>query len=143
MPIPNLLRKAVQITNKGDRIKNKLLMPYTTVKGDSTLYILARDGKSKSFTILAAVQNFGLEFDSQRNKPFVTYATNETNFGVSQDKSFGEIIAIASHVAILPQGDVFSIKEGTEIQVEQLDFSYRIYCRKVSDTFNPDDNQEA
>lgn len=139
MPNPNLLKTAVRLTEKRFEIQNRLLAPFTEQRGDGLLYILKRDGTvGKKFKVLAIISNYGMDTETGqfRNRPFLEVAKSENTFGANQDKSFGEILGSASHVATVPNGELYSIREGDEVQVQQTDFTYRIFGQLTGQKFN-------
>lgn len=139
MPNPNLLKIATKITEIGFKQKNKLLAPYTTKKGDQTLYLLKRSGTNgKPFKLLASFQNFGVDTESTqlRSRQYYELAKSEKTFGEANNQSLGEIIGVASHFAVVPDGEIFSIKMGDELQVQQTDFTYRLFGQLTGQRFN-------
>ena len=113
------------------KLQNRLLSPYTTKRGDITLYLLKnKPASGKPFKLLATIQNFGTDTETTqfRSRPFFEIAKSE--------KSFGDLIGTATHVAVVPNGEVFSIREGDEIQVQQTDFTYRLYAELTSQRFS-------
>lgn len=133
---PKLLEAATKITGIGDKIKSKLLIPYEETPGDSWMVILKHDGRSNVWYILAVVQNYGLDFDEFSNRAKLSYATTATNFGTEQNLSFGDMLDMSEYIALMPQGDIFSTKEGGTVEVQSLNFSYVISVRKTSEKFS-------
>lgn len=139
MPNPNLLQTATRLTEKRFELQNKLLAPYTETRGDITLYILKRDGSAgKKFKVLAELKNFGMDLETThfRSRPYIEVAKSEKTFGSGNDKSLGEIIGVASHLAIVPNGEIYSIRDGDTVQVQQTDFTYRIFGQLTGQIFN-------
>lgn len=143
MKYPKILEKAVKLTQKHNHGRQqKLLMPYDSVKGDSKLYLLKRDGRTKKFIILAVIENFIMGSDGFRNRTVFELATLETTYGINNDESFGEAAGKATHVAITPMNDVYSIRDGDEVTIEFQDFTYKIYgFLQSQEVFNLEENQ--
>lgn len=140
--VPPLLRAMTKITNVGDRINSKLLYPFTTKSGDSVLFVLKRDGTTKKFKILAEVTNYGMEFEDEfRNRTIFTYATLREDWGEDENKTFWQILQIATHVAQVPNGEVFSIRDDTGLQVAHTEFSYKIFGELKGDIFVKEENE--
>lgn len=139
MANPGLLKKAVKLTEKGFRIKNKLLMPYTSRRGDATLYILKNDAtSSRKFVVLAEFQNFGMDTERSEfgEREYFEIAKSEKTFGANGDQHLGEILRKASHVALKPNGEIFSCRINGETQVKMTDFTYKIYGELTGQTFD-------
>lgn len=140
---PALQRAMTKITGIGHKMQSKILLPYTQVTGDAKLYILKRNGRTKKYDILAVVFPVGISFQDEgyRTRTVFEYSTLLENFGASGDKSFGEIVGIATHVALVPNGDIFSITQGGEVQLMQTDFGYKILGQIVGDKFVLSENE--
>lgn len=143
MPNPRLLQTASRLTRKGFGIKNRLLMPYKDARGDATLYVLKQNKSStalKPFKLLAAVQNFGMDTERTqfRNRPFFEVSETESVFGEDNDKHFGQIIGVATHLAVVPEGEMFALDQGDEYRIVQTDFTYQIFAFLTGEIFDPE-----
>lgn len=140
---PALLRAMTKITNIGHKIQNKLLVPYTIATGDAVFYVLKRNGTTKKFDILVALTNVGISFlnEGYRTRTVFEVSTLDKTFGISANQSFGEIVGIATHIAIVPNGEIFSIREGGELQIMMTDFSYKLLGQFIGDKFIKSENE--
>lgn len=140
MPNPRLLKTATRLTEKGFKIKNRLLAPYTTKKGDITLYLLKTAGGSsgKKFKLLATIPNFGMDVETTmfRSRPYLEIAKSEKTFGENSDKPLGVIIGFASYIAVVPNGEIYSIREADEVQMQQTDYTYKIFAQLTGQKFD-------
>lgn len=132
-----LLNKAISLTKKEFQVKTKLLYP----KGIKA-YILKRDGREKSFTILAVFTAFGTEFDRWRHSETIAFAVahNETFTVGASIKTMREIAEISTHIALVEtsgESIVYAIRTGDEYKPYYMDWSYKYYIRQVGDRFDP------
>lgn len=127
---------------KMHRRVGKRFYPYDKTPGDARLYLLKTEGRTKPFTILAEFDAF-LMFDDEgdfRNRTFFEISTTQQDFGVDQNKTLGEILMVATHVAVTPQNFIYSIREADEVDVVHMDFGYRVSGRLSAGKFNLADN---
>lgn len=138
--MPNLLDKAIRLKKKEHRLKKRLLYP----KG-RTAYILKRDGRLKSWTILAIFENFGIEYSNFRNSDYFEFAAalDETFSNSGTALRMQSLVAIGTHIATVDDDGssfVHAIRNGDEDKPCYLDFTWRFYTRQVSDAFDPANN---
>lgn len=136
----NLLLKRQKLARKEHQIKTKLL----GLKGSKT-YILKRDGRTQSFSILAIFENLDIDFDKYRTSETLSFAALPTDrFGQDQEsRTMRQMASIATHIAtVLVDGEsvVYAINRGDEFQPIYFESVYKFFVNQVSDGFVPEDN---
>lgn len=134
-----VITKAIRAIRKGHQIKTRLLAKGTIA------YILKRDGREKSFTILAQFNAYNLDIDRWRHSETIAFAVDiGEKFTVDgSTKTMRQISEIATHIAITsPDVDsvVYAIRTGDEYEPIFMDFEYKYYIKQVGDRFEPTEN---
>ncbi len=148
MNYTRLQKTAARIHDKGFKIKNRLLYPFETKKGDGKLILLARNGVDRIFDNLGEISEYGVGFDHFRNKPTFEVSSLEQRFGrivegeVVLDQYFNIAIQIATHIAITPQNDIYWIKDGDEEPIIFTDFTVKIFASKIGDKYVIEEEEE-
>jgi hypothetical protein len=130
-----LQKMAARTYDKGFRLKNRLTYPYTNKKGDSKLVLLRRNGTTKKFDNLGETSGYGIGFDSFRNLPTFEVATLDKVFGLNKDQYFNDAVKLATHIALVPQMDMFSIRDADEEMIIYLDFTTKVFGKKQGDRY--------
>lgn len=132
---PSQIRSAIRQINRGYAMKSRQAFPYRKKRGDSFLLVLKRNGTDKNWDVLARIENYDRDTSRFRNKTYFQVATLENTYGLDNNKSFGEIVGIATHIAILPQNEFYNLKDGDENNIISTDFVYTLFATSVGDKF--------
>ncbi len=137
----NLNAKGIKITKKKHKIITRKLYP----KGIKA-YIAKRDGRTQFFDTYAEFEHFGIEFDHYRNASRIEFAVSDDQLFErdSNTRTMRQVAEIATHIALVkPNGEsiVYAILKGDEYVPLYLDFSFKYYCKQVSDRFVPSNNE--
>ena len=135
MPLAPFQKKMAKIHDKiFSKIEGKLLQPYSEKTGDSKLYVLKTDGTTKPFKILAVIENYrayNMDEGFGHRRVF-EIADTGTNYGADGTKTFPEVCRTASHVAVIPFGEVYSVRNSIDgVQLVYADFTYKIYGEQM------------
>jgi hypothetical protein len=125
MPIPKKLEKTIKKFAKRDGKIAKKFFPYLVKPGDMPLYVLAQSGREKKWTILGAVDKWGVEFNVYWERTQFTVSTVRADFGKNQNETFHQIVSRASHLA-KGNGELYKLRKGTDIQIFQFNFAYNV-----------------
>ncbi len=131
MTLPRRLEKAIVRHGKKHRKFGKKLMPV-----GHTIYFLKIEKRTKKFTKLAEFAEYDKGFDKFRNKPTFEVATVDEDFG-------REVIALMTHIAELPSGQMYSVRNADEPQAMLLDFTYKISGDLIGQIFDESDLAEV
>lgn len=133
MEYPRLTKSAVRMINKGNRMKNRLLNPFSEKKGDGYVVILKFIGKTVVWKKLGIIQDCSQSFDTYRNKTTFEIANIDSNFGENEDQTLNEVVAIATHFAVMPQNILYSLSKGDEDPITDMEFTTKIYASRIGD----------
>lgn len=125
MPLPNKLQRIIGKFAKRDRKIAKNLFPYLEKKGDLKLYILKTNGRDRKFDILGIVDDWGVEFNTYRDRTQFSVSTTREDFGLNSDETFYQAILKATHIA-KGNGEIYRLDDGDGVQAFQFDWSYKV-----------------
>jgi len=135
-----LLDTAIRLQKKRHTITHRLLHP----KGQKA-YILKRDGRGKSWTILAIFEVFGVEFSNFRTSEYFEFAVARDELMKVGDvtRTMSNVAGVATHIATVePDGtnSVMAIRTGDGMPPYYMDWTWRFFTKQVGDSFVPEDN---
>jgi hypothetical protein len=125
MPIPKKLERTIKKFAKKDGKIAKKFYPYLEKPGDLPLYVLRQSGREVDWLILGVIDKWSAELNTFWNRTQFNVSTTRTDFGKDADETFYQIVTRASHIA-KGNGEVYSIREGTGVQIFDLQFAYGV-----------------